>query len=78
MNFRYDIGNLTPDQIKEIIPPTKVSDFIEFENWKLDTLKRYLPESIIQQINNVRVPINNIEDKICWKFTLQAPSLLNL
>lgn len=80
MNFWYDIWltnirptrNSTPDQINEINPPANS------KYWNLDTLKRYLLESIIQQINNVLVPIKNIEHKICWKFTPQALSLLNL
>lgn len=36
---------------------------------KLDTLRQHLSEDIIDEIYNTFIPINNIEDKICWKFT---------
>lgn len=47
------------------------------KKWKLEILKYYHTEEIIDEINNTPIPINNTEDKFSWNLLLVS-SLLNI
>lgn len=68
-----------PNKPNEIKQEAKVSDsFMREKIWKLESHKNYLPEDIINEINNTHIPINNIEVRLVGKLFRPVSSLLNL
>lgn len=51
----------------------KVSNFITAaKKWNLQDLHNILPDNIIDKLSVIPIPLNNIEDKIAWKFTTHS------
>lgn len=44
----------------------------------LSALQNILPENIIKKVLRISIPINDVEDKIIWKYTTDSESLLKV
>lgn len=64
------INKIKQDSILYINQEVKVNYFIvEKKNWKVENLKDCLLEETLKDIYGTPNPINNIDDKLSWKFT---------
>lgn len=61
---------MNPDKAYYINKEARVCHFTdETKNWNIYNLSGCLPKDIIDETKYVPIPINNIEDKLIWKFT---------
>lgn len=64
------VNKVKRHKIEFINNQAKVSDFIDItKKLQLQNRRNILWDDIVDKINHIPIPVNNIDDKIAWKFT---------